>query len=314
MAGNTIQRYSRHFAKTNDEAPGDGSIRVTFFGTSTLLFDDGTTKILIDAFFTRPSLARILRGPVETDRPLVDTILKKHGMDRLDALFISHSHYDHALDAAHVAIKTGATLYGSSSTRNIGSGGGVQKLECFRTDVRADYPIGPKFVVTVLPSLHSPATIFNRDLGKQIDAPLVQPARACKYKEGNTVDFLIRHGASSILVKANANLLLPAAGEMPLANVLFLGVARLGNEDEAFREAYFAHTVAAAKPTLVVPIHWDDFFEPLSDHLRPPRIRCINDVEVAFDFLTARIPDRQFRIMQGFQSILLFRNGAPDIP
>ena len=37
-------------------------MKVTCFGTTTLLFDDGRDQILFDAHLTRPSLARYLFG------------------------------------------------------------------------------------------------------------------------------------------------------------------------------------------------------------------------------------------------------------
>ena len=37
-------------------------MKVTFFGTTTLLFDDGKDQILFDAHFTRPSLVKYAGG------------------------------------------------------------------------------------------------------------------------------------------------------------------------------------------------------------------------------------------------------------
>ena len=41
-------------------------------------------------------------------------------LDRLKAIFVSHTHYDHVLDAAYIAQKTGADIYGTVSARNVG--------------------------------------------------------------------------------------------------------------------------------------------------------------------------------------------------
>jgi L-ascorbate metabolism protein UlaG (beta-lactamase superfamily) len=267
---------------------------------------------LIDGFITRPGILRLLK-PLETNRDLVLKVLKHNGIDHLDAVFVSHSHYDHALDVAYIAKKTKAKLYGSPSSCNIARGGKVQEMTCFGTDVRADYRVGDKFVVTVLPSKHSPPTLFNNDFGQRIEEPLVQPAKESAYKEGNTVDFLISHGDRTILVKPSGNFLPSLPGEASFhADVLFLGVGRLGNQDETFMGAYFQNSVGATAPTLVVPIHWDDFFVPLSNHLTAPSA-IINNVPVAFDFLKSHLGGVKFRIMQGCQSILLFKNGGRDI-
>ena len=51
-------------------------MKVTFFGTTTLLFDDGTDQVLFDVHFTRPSLTEYIRGAKAcTDTRLCDKLL-----------------------------------------------------------------------------------------------------------------------------------------------------------------------------------------------------------------------------------------------
>ena len=90
-------------------------MKVTFFGTTTLLFDDGKDQIFFDCHFTRPSLAKYIGGSESTDTVLADKMLKLHHIDRLKAVFVSHTHHDHVMDVPYVANKTGALVYGSSS-------------------------------------------------------------------------------------------------------------------------------------------------------------------------------------------------------
>jgi L-ascorbate metabolism protein UlaG (beta-lactamase superfamily) len=311
-------RCKAELARSHDELPHDGAIRVTFLGATTLLFDDGVTQMMIDGFVSRASFWKVATGrKIRTDATLVDEVIVGHKICRLKALFVSHSHYDHALDAAYFAKQTGAHLYGSPSTCKIGSGGDLteDQMTCFRTKVREEFVIDPSvvdgFVVTVLPSRHSPPTLFNNDIGEVIEQPLHQPAPASAYKEGFSVDFLIRHGAHTILVKPSANFVPREDGSIR-ANVLFLGTARLGKQRAAFRSEYYEHAVAAVAPTLVIPIHWDNFFAPLSDHLPPPH-RIVDNLPAAFGFLRSRLCGIKFRIMQGHESILLFKDGSPDI-
>jgi hypothetical protein len=108
------------------ELPTDGAVKVTFLGTSTLLFDDGTTQLMIDGFLTRPAKCAVLGGEIQTSRPIVEAALRQAGVEgeRLRAVFVSHSHYDHALDVADIVSRYAATtLYGSRSTMMIGAGG-----------------------------------------------------------------------------------------------------------------------------------------------------------------------------------------------
>ncbi len=84
-------------------------MKVTFFETTTLLFDDGTDQILFDCHFTRPSLAKyVTNGSEPTDTALADFLMKLYDISRLKAIFVSHSHHDHVMDVPYVANKTGA--------------------------------------------------------------------------------------------------------------------------------------------------------------------------------------------------------------
>ena len=51
-------------------------MRVTYFGTTTLLFDDGKDQILFDCHFTRPSLIKYIAGSEATDKKLVDQMIE----------------------------------------------------------------------------------------------------------------------------------------------------------------------------------------------------------------------------------------------
>ena len=101
-------------------------MKITYFGTTTLLFDDGRDQILFDAHVTRPSLLQYIgNARVGTDRALCGRLIELHHIDRLRAVFISHTHHDHVMDAPYIADRCGAALYGSESARNVALGGGV---------------------------------------------------------------------------------------------------------------------------------------------------------------------------------------------
>src|SRR5262245_4965431 len=198
-AASDLDQFRKYLLPQSDDEPRNGTVKVTFLGVTTLLFDDGETQIMTDGFFSRPSLLQAARK-IETDTKAVDAALKRAKVDRLKALFVAHSHYDHAFDVAYVAQKTGAKLYGSASTLNIGSGGERKDEEMVLYELGKEQEIG-KFTVTVLKGKHSPPIKgINDNLGQTIDKPLKQPASARDYKEGGSFDFLVRHGDGTILV------------------------------------------------------------------------------------------------------------------
>lgn len=239
-------------------------MKVTFFGTTTLLFDDGRDQLLFDCHFTRPSIPRYLLGDLRTDEALADRLLALRPMDRLRGIFISHSHHDHVMDAPCVALRTGAALYGSPSALNVGRGGGLKEDRL--RGIEAPVTIGA-FTVTAIPSRHSKPGFFNNDLGRTIDSPVVQPARRRDYREGGSWDFHIRHGGRSFLIRPSFNYV---EGQLDglRADVLFLGIAGLSKADPDTRARFFAETVEKVRPRLVVPLHWDNFFAPLTGPLR----------------------------------------------
>ena len=50
-------------------------LKITFFGTTTLLFDDGRDQIFFDAHFTRPSIEKYIAGAkAETNSELCDKL------------------------------------------------------------------------------------------------------------------------------------------------------------------------------------------------------------------------------------------------
>jgi L-ascorbate metabolism protein UlaG (beta-lactamase superfamily) len=218
---------------------------------------------------------------------------------------VVHSHYDHAFDAADVALRTGATLYGSESTLNVGRGGGLLDEERLKAyEPGKELEIG-KFHVTVLRANHSPAALrFLDDYGETIDRPLRQPARSRDYKEGGSYDLFIRHGRHTILIKPSANYI-PGALDSIQADVLFLGVSSLGMQSRRSLNAYYDETVGKVRPKVVIPIHWDDFSQPLSERL--PNRTLFEDVPAVFAFFRDRAARDgiEFRVLQGYERMLL---------
>jgi L-ascorbate metabolism protein UlaG (beta-lactamase superfamily) len=311
VASGDLDQYRKHYVKPSDEEPKNGTVKVTYLGTTTLLFDDGETQLMIDGFISRPSLLQIAKGKLETDKKAVDAALKRAKVDRLKALFVAHSHYDHAFDAAYVVQKTQAKLYGSASTLNIGRGGDLKDEQMALYEPGKELKVG-QFTVTVLKGKHSPPIKgINDDLGQTIDKPLKQPAMVRDYKEGGSFDFLIQRGDRAIFVTPSCNYVEGALDKVR-ADVLFLGTGTLGKQTRKFQDAYYDETVKKVQPQLVVPIHWDNFFQPLGERFEFPG-KLIDDGPAAFDFLIDRLKtDKiQFGILQGYQSAVLFGKDWP---
>lgn len=296
-----IQQYKEYYApKTTQKVWKQGEVKVTFLGTSSLLFDDGHTQLLIDGFISRPSLPKMLFRAIKTDEDTVDSVFKKIGVDnyKLKGLFIAHTHYDHAFDLAYIAKQTGTHVYGSESAINIGFGGGIKKKQMSVYEVNRAMQFGD-FTVTVLLSKHSPTF----DEGDKVTRPLKQPARALDYHEDSSYDFLITHNHKTFLVIPSANYIEGALDDIR-ADVMFLGIGVLGKQESTFQHTYYEQTVGKVQPKLIIPIHWDDFNQPLTDNL-VALPKFADSTKKGLDFIIQRTKADKidFQILQGFQSI-----------
>lgn len=277
--------------------PHGGAPRVTWIGVSTLLIDDGTTALMIDGFFTRPGVRRVLVGRI-APRPLtVARCLRRAGVTRLAAVICAHSHFDHALDAPTVCAQTGATLVGSQSTANIGLGQGLPQSRILVPEPDRRLAFG-SFGVTMIEGVHHPGDHYPGT----VDAPLVPPARPRAWATGTCYSILVDHGLGerrgganeyerehehgSLLVQATSNYL-PGMLRGYRADVIYLGVGQLGKDSDEFRETYWKEVVIATGARRVVLVHWDDFFRPIDKPVRPMRY-ALDDFRVTMRFLLER--------------------------
>ena len=251
------------YADRFDVPEAQGELAVTFLGVASLLLDDGETQLLTDGFFSRPSLRRAAFGRLAPDRARIGAALARAGVERLAAVVPVHTHYDHALDSAVVAERTGAVLVGGESAAHVGRGHGLPEDR-----IRVATPGEPMtfggFTITLVESRHCPP---DRAPGP-ITTPVVPPARMSAYRCGEAWSVLVSHasGRTALLQGSAGYVAGSLAGHR--ADVAYLGVGLLGVQVEDYLRAYWAETVVAVGARRVVLTHWDDFFRPLDRPLR----------------------------------------------
>jgi len=252
-----------------DVPAATGEFGVTFLGVASLLLDDGASAVMTDGFFSRPSLRRVAFGKLAPDSDRIGAALARLGFDganagrRLDAIFPVHTHYDHAMDSAVVALRTGAVLVGGESAANVGRGA---RLDDDRIKVAT--PGEPMsfggFTLTFLESQHCPPDRFPG----VITEPVVPPVRARSYRCGDSWSIHVEHTSGRTALLQGSAGYVNGALTGRRAEVVYLGVGQLGVLDEGYVRSYGAQTVETVGGSLVVLTHWDDVFRPLDKPLR----------------------------------------------
>lgn len=262
------------------------SLKITYFGVSTLLFDDGENQILVDGFFTRPSLEKLFTFGVELDeyhREQIEAVIDEYNMADLLAVIAVHSHHDHAMDAPLIAEITGADLVGSDSTCKLALGLQTVQRKCyeiFNKRILRNAPLQyGNFTIKLIQTAHTklPSIVASAlGVNKPISGDFHYPARLWDYAEGESYSIHITHPSGSIVVHANSALG-PRELEKIEADWLFMSVARLTslpNSQEIFDSVA---KVTSAKN--IVPIHWDDFSRQTHKNLSPQKLFLGDSIE-----------------------------------
>jgi L-ascorbate metabolism protein UlaG (beta-lactamase superfamily) len=257
-----LTRHSHRFSVP--VAGPDAPLTVTWLGVSTLLIDDGSSAVMTDGFFSRPGLGRVGAGKLSPSPARVDGCLARAGVTKLAAVVPVHTHFDHALDSALVADRTGAQLVGGESAANVGRGHGLSADRLVIADSGTPIRLGA-FDITLVESRHCPPDRFPGS----IDQPVVPPVRVAAYRCGEAWSALVHHRSSGrrLLIQGSAGFVKGSLTGQH-ADVVYLGVGQLGVQPESYLVDYWTETVRTVGARRVVPVHWDDFFRPLSKPLR----------------------------------------------
>jgi len=225
-------------------------MRFRWLGTAGFEMESGGTRLLIDPFLSRNARA----FPRQELRP--------EDFKDIEAVLVTHGHFDHARDVPVISRNNGCRVFASGpvclrlNLRGIPWG----RLEPMRGGDA--YRVGP-FRVEAVPSRH---VVFDLPLVMRTGARCL--ARLPEMLGGGTLEL-----AGEVL-----GYLLETEGK----RLFHLGSAWLGREALGGREVdvFFvpvqgrsditslaAHLVAQVEPKITVPHHHDDFWPPLSQYV-----------------------------------------------
>jgi L-ascorbate metabolism protein UlaG (beta-lactamase superfamily) len=232
-------------------APSSPSVSIRWLGTAGHVISTASTTVLLDPFLSRPSLRGLAR-PLESDEGAIFGWMP----DRVDAILVGHSHYDHLLDTPVIAKRFGAKVFGSASTIAVAKAAGVEadRLELVPPEGRSA-KIGD-IEIAFIPSLHGRIFFGKVPFPGEMKTGRA-PRYAWHYRMGGAFGIWLRAGGRTIYHNGSADLVDAELADRT-ADVLLVGLAgRRATRD------YLGRLGGALAPKLVVPTHHDAFFGPL---------------------------------------------------
>lgn len=230
------------------------SISFKWLGTTTFSLSDGKTILLFDPSLTYVSVLDFLPWrKVQTDPAEVDYWFNRCGIKKVDAVLVNHAHYDHVIDAPYVVKRYGGKLYGSSSTVNVGLGGGLKSDQVEIIGPGKEVRLG-EFSIEFFNTPHSPHFWDVMLADGHITAPLIPPVNVMDYRVGDTLSFLIKHPKGVILYQAIGRVDTPDPLKDKKADILLLTLANRRSTEELINGRILSTGVRR-----VIPLHHDNF-------------------------------------------------------
>jgi hypothetical protein len=222
-------------------------IQLRWLGNAGFEFQLGKTTLTVDPFLTRPHFYQTYFGRVAPD----EAALQKH-ITRSDAILVTHAHFDHCMDAPAVAIRTGASVHGSANTCRLMRAAGLPAEQTHVVAADDHFSIND-VRVNVLPAAHPwiPGYTFGQLRGK-----LEFPLRLRDYRMDACFSFLLEFEGTRILVWSSTR-----PDGAPRADLLTCRAVS--------SQIWYDKLLGQVQPSLVLPQHWEDTYQPLSHDPQP---------------------------------------------
>ncbi len=233
-------------------------LEITWLGTAGIYLTDGKDSILIDPYVSRHGMFSVISGrPLASDPFLINKWTQALNIKNVRMIIVSHSHFDHVLDAPFFCMNTGAVLAGSQSTSWIGKSAGLNENNIM-TVKHGDRQTAGNFKIRFIESAHGPALFGRIPYQGDITSNIKIPSPASSYRVGKIFSMEIKYKNRIIIHHGSAGFI-PGMYKDIHADILLLGIAGRGNTKK-----YLEETAIALTPEIIIPLHYDNFFAELS--------------------------------------------------
>ncbi len=249
---------ANHLLWHGEEGSLPPGISLKWLGAAGFSLSYQGSTILIDPYLSRHKRSTLFLGKPLI--PLAERILEN--IDHPKAILLGHTHFDHAADVPFIARWCGCKVYGSSSAGHLMALHGLQSQMEIVVPYRP-YMIEP-FKVTFIPSLHSRLICgLAAPLTGDIDGAKQIPLTMRHFRCGAVYALQIEIEHSRLFHLGSAAFIEVALGQKAV-DVLLVCIS-----GRRFFPRFTSRLLRVLSPKIIVPHHFDDFFEPPERGLKP---------------------------------------------
>ncbi len=251
-----LERYSRRVVADSSEAKQEArTVQLTYLGVNGYQLEASGRALLIDPYFTRAGLTSIaFQQRLQPNETRINFGLRQI-RSPVDAVLVTHAHFDHLLDVPEIMERTNARLVAGTTAANLAMSCGLDRSRCLVVQPGSMHVIGP-WRIRVLPATHDRVFGWLPFPGTTTH-PGACPAKASEWRLGEPVAFLIEANGKRIYIDSGGT-----ADVLPPSQVAPIDLAILGVALPDSRKRLPA-VITRLRPKYVLPSHQDDFFSPV---------------------------------------------------